>query len=441
MNKKSWVLLLLIGGLAFGYIKLFYKKLDLAAVPKSADSIIALDVKRITNTILWNIITTPSQWKISSNKSKKSDEVEWKDIIDIPDFVLLFHIKEQPITTWYTLLKIKNEDNFTKGLLQQHFVQQDSSLFLNTALGILLYKKEGKILVTNWATATKRDVAKVAEELFVQKEFIAKETLTKIVDANSHVAMHFTANKFFGKDGIVSANFDKGKIEIKGTLTPNNQLDFKENNFTYSANSLLTIGFTQPTASVYGLINDTVKTNISKAMNLNIDSLLLKSNRYYQLDITSILPRIDSAITYTYDDDFNKVEKVVVNNVEEPAFEFSIVGDSISTILNNWQMDKKIEQTNNGNLFLPIPFVKSYCTKKNDSVLTIISNNYIQSPANKNSNCLLFVHLLFAKAPISLLKYLPDYIQKAIVNLESLDLVAQKEKASIEVKCVILKKE
>ncbi len=441
MNKKRWVLLLLIGGLVFGYIKLFYKKLDLTAVPKSADSIIALDVKRITNTILWNIITTPSQWKISSNKSKKSDEVEWKDIIDIPDFVLLFHIKEQPITTWYTLLKIKNEENFTKGLLQQHFVQQDSSLFLNLALGILLYKKEGKILVTNWATATKRDVAKVVDELFVQKEFIAKETLTKILNANSHVAMHFNANKFFGKDGIVSANFDKGRIEIKGTLTPNNQLDFKENNFTYSANSLLTIGFTQPTASVYGLINDTLKTNISKAMNLNIDSLLLQSNRYYQLDITSILPRIDSAIAYTYDDDFNKVEKVVVNNVEEPAFHFSIVGDSISTIFNNWQLDKKIEQTNNGNLFLPIPFVKSYCAKINDSLLTISSNNYIQRTANKNTKCLLFVHLLVAKAPTSLLKYLPDYLQKAIVNLESLDFVAHKEKASIEVKCVIRRKE
>ena len=63
MNKKRWALLVLAAILIFGYYKLFYKTYSEKAVAQNADCVVAIDVKRITNTLMWHFITTPSQWK------------------------------------------------------------------------------------------------------------------------------------------------------------------------------------------------------------------------------------------------------------------------------------------------------------------------------------------------------------------------------------------
>lgn len=75
-----------------------------------------------------------------------------------------------------------------------------------------------------------------------------------------------------------------------------------------------------------------------------MDSVFKQSNKYYNLDLSAIVQRTDSAITYTYDDEFNKVEKVVVNNIQEPAFNFMITGDSVSTIYTHLQRNNKLEK-------------------------------------------------------------------------------------------------
>ena len=85
MSKKKWALVLLAGLLVFGYIKLFYKTYSETSIAKSADCIVVVDVKRIINTVIWNYITTPSQWKIGKLFSKKSDEISLKDMFVLPD--------------------------------------------------------------------------------------------------------------------------------------------------------------------------------------------------------------------------------------------------------------------------------------------------------------------------------------------------------------------
>src|SRR5437868_1319253 len=115
MSKKKWVLLVILAVLAFGYIKLFYKTYTVQAVAKSADCILVLDVKRITNTIIWQFITTPGQWKASSGSSKSKPGVNWKDMVELPDYVMPFHVKDQPVNTWYLVLTVKDENNFNTG--------------------------------------------------------------------------------------------------------------------------------------------------------------------------------------------------------------------------------------------------------------------------------------------------------------------------------------
>jgi hypothetical protein len=439
MNKKKWALVMLCGLLIFGYIKLFYKTYNENVVAKSADSIVAIDVKRITNTIIWQYVTTPNLWKISSSNNIETDIVSWKDMVEIPDYVLAFHASRQPANAWYGVLTIKDEAVFTKGIQQQHFEKIDSNVYVSKEVGIQFYKNGNSILVTT-ASEEINNLTKIATELFLQKSYISKIDLAKVINAKSHVALKLHKNNFLQEDAIITANFDANKITIEGNVIPKKEFSFTENKFDYNSTSLLSLGFTQPSTNVFALLNDDTKANISKAINVNIDTLMQQTNKWYSLDVAGIKPRADSAITYTYDDDFNKVEKVVVNNVEEPAFNFTICGDSVSKIYNNWIFSTKLEKTNAGYLFTPIPFVKSYCSVENGKALQVSANNYVAKVADKKMSCIFFMDVLLSKIPTSLLKYLPNNISKPIENFEKIEVVVRKNEQGAFLKTIINKK-
>jgi hypothetical protein len=429
MNKKKWGLLILCAILIFGYIKLFYKTYAKNVIAQDADYIVALDVKRITNTFIWGVITHPSRWKISTSSTvSKTDEVSFRDMVTIPDYIFGFHIKNQPNNIWYTILQIKDEKNFEKGLKQFGFETVKKDNYFCKQINIGLIKNGNEILITN-STAEEQKVylEKVANDMFVSKQFIASEIVQQVIAAKSHAAFYIPSNNFLEKNAIVSANFDDDKILINTTLSPNPMYAFAENNFAYNSSDLFALGFTQPPAKAYELLSDTDKNNISKAINVNVDSLLLPSNKYYYLNVKNILPRVDSAISYTYDDDFNQVEKVVVNNVQEPAFNFSIVGSQVNKIFSGWQQSKKLETAADKQLFTPMPFVKSYATINADSVLNITANNYATSSTDKKFDGIFFLNLIKSKIPTDLLKYLPDDVTNVLTNIDEVNLQAQKQ--------------
>jgi hypothetical protein len=426
---------------AWGYFKLFYKTYNTAAVAKTADCIIVLDVKRITNTIIWNWITTPSQWKnISFSSSKNKDAVDWKDMAAIPDYVFVFHAAHQPAGIWYAVLQVKDEHDFEKGLSQFSFEKLGNNSFISTKNGIQFFKAGEKLLVSNASLSDSNYLSQVAREIFTDKNYVSQQTLDKTIAAKSHLAISIAANNFLQEDAVITGNFDKSKIEINGNLSPKKQFIFAENNFSFYNNSLCTLDFTQSSAAVFGLLSNTDKDNISKALNFNIDSVFLQNNQYYSLHVAGIKPRIDSAISYAYDNDFNQVQKVVVNTVQEPAFNFSIYGDSTANIYNYFVSAGKTETTDAGQLFKPMPFVKSYCSIKTNKEFNIVSANYQPTSNVSTGNAVLYFYLLLTKIPGDLLRYLPDAVVKATGNIESIQIKTTKEKEQLNFNCIFQKK-
>lgn len=439
MSKKKWALLVLAGLLVFGYIKLFYKTYSETGVAKSADCIVVVDVKRIINTVIWNYITTPSQWKIGKLFSKKSDEVSLKDMFDLPDYIFAFHASNQPANIWYSLLTIKDKTDFEHGLRQFQFEKINEYEQRSKAYGIRFYITGNQVLVTTATDADTAYLAAVTKELSVQKSYTSKAILSKPIDAKSHLAVYLAPNSFLQKEAVISANFDKKKIEISGSIIPAKQYEFAENNFRYSSASLCATGFTQPSSAVFALLNETSRQKISTALNINVDFVFKQTIKNYSLDLAAIVQRADSAISYTYDDEFNKVEKVVVNNIQEPAFNFMITGDSISSIYNYLQSSNKLEKTATGNLFTPMPLVKSYCSIKNEKQLVITASNYVAAKEDKSVNAILFLNLALTNIPANLQKYLPDAVMQALSNLAAVKVSATKNKEQIQLSVIFEK--
>ena len=433
MTRKKWALLIFCILLLAGYFKFFYKTFTVKGVVKNADCIIAVDVKRITNTVIWNTITTPSQWKKISFSS--SGGINWKDMFRIPDYVFIFHASGQPSNAWYTVFEIKDNEDFNKGLEQYHFEkagqQGNMQRFASLASGIEMIRYENKVMLGNAAVSNKNYLQETATELFIKQQYTTRERLKKNTEAASHLSMQITQNDLLAGDPVVKVNFDKRKIVIDGRFDLNQSFGFTGNDFKYCDSSLCAIGFTQPPASLYKLVPDSTKMKISKLVNIDVDSLLLANNRYYDLDISGIYPRIDTAISYTYDADFNPVESKVVNNVMEPSFNFIIHGENVSQIYDRWNNSGKLEKAIDGDIFLPMPFVRSYCKKNNEKELQVVSNNYHHVNANASINCLFFMNIVPGKIPAALKTYLPAAIEKIIRNLELIQIKIQSKEKTI----------
>jgi hypothetical protein len=438
MNKKKWFLLIVAGLLIFGYIKLFYKTYSNNAVPQSADRIAVIDVKRVINTLIWNFITTPSQWKSSKKPKAAKTGINWRDVIDLPDYAFAFHCTGQPESAWYMLLNVKSEQAFLQIENELDLSRLNEHEYTGPA-GIYIYK-EGKAMLIGNAKMDTAMLHQTTAELFIKKSYISKKTLAKAVDAKSHLAIYIAPNSFLQKEAILTANFDKNAITITGDITPKAAFTFTETDFNYSSQSIFAAGFTQPSPGVMNSIGEKDKTNISKALGFDADSFFIASNKSYAMDFAGVRSRADSAVTYTYDDDFNKVEKVTVNNVEEPSYNFIIAGDSTSNILNYLQRNEKLEKTDKGNLFLPFPFVRSYCSMPDQNHLSVAPENYKPVNPDRQEKGVFYLQLIFSKISPAYIKYLSDDQQSAIANLESMTISVQKDKDKLLLKGEILKK-
>lgn len=439
MSKKKWGLLLLAALLLFGYVKLFYKTYSHKAVPLSADYVVAADVKRITNSLIWNYITTPALWKDFSLSSKKTKEISWDDMVKLPDYILAFHVHNQPASIWYALFDIKDKTDFEKGMRQFQFEKLNSHEYVNKTNSIYIFVQDEKLLVATASAERKNEVLATANELFAKKAYMPEANLKKAIHAKSHLAAYLRPGGVLQKETVVTANFNKDKIEINGNFEPGAQYDFADYNFKYASGSLCATAFTQPPVKFWNLVDSASKEKISTALNFNIDSLMQQGNNRYSININEIKTRVDSAVTYTYDDEFNKVEKTTVNYIQEPSFDFIITGNRAQAFDAYLLHAGKLETTSAGKLFLPMPFVKAYCINSNHR-LNITSANYSEMATDKTTKAIFFLNMVISKIPQNLLNYLPEQLKKFIITLDTMNISFTKKEKLVLLNIVVQKR-
>ena len=436
MKKRNIFLLLLLALAIFGYIKLFYSSININAVPSNADMVATIDVKKVVRTALWNIIKQPSKLSWSSSTKDTTGKVDLKDVFEMPDYAQAFHIGGEPMQAWYFMLQVKDGELLTKALVQYNFKKTTANQYSNDSLKLGVLINDKNIIISSYGLDSNTNLNKISDLLFVKKSFLADEKFTKIKNADSHASLFIAANKFLKEDAIVITNLSNDAINIDVTFTPQDAYKFVENTFSTNSNAMIGLGFVQPPANVYALVSDADKANIGKAIGVNLDTLLIPSNKYYNLNMLGIKPRIDSAITYEYDDDFNKVEKVVVNNVDEPDFGFNVIGDSIKYIYNNWVANKTLAITGSDALFRPMPFAKSYCTVT-DKQLLIAPKTYVATTSTQQLNAVFYLNILVEKLSANYLKYFPEDVKNTIVRISKANIICNQKDKQLVLKAQI----
>ncbi len=443
MSKKKILLALCCLLCAAVWYKLFYKSYHQNSVVQNADCIIAVDVKKITNTALWDLLKHPSRWSFSPATTKKKEQISWKDVVVIPDYIFIFHVKNQPASIWYTLFEIKDTNMLKKGLSSYEFIEvnskANSKTFYSKKYAASVVSFNNQILLTNAPAAAMIETKAVAKSMFEEKKFVSRQLLKSNIDAGSHVSITLLKNNFLAEDAVAKINFDENGMTIKGNFTAEQAFSFAESKFNYTNGSLLSLSFVQPPPALYNLINDSAKAKLSVALSLNIDSLLLPGNKIYQLEVAGFKTRADSAVSYEYDDNFVQTKKLVINNIDEPAFNFSIEGKDPEKIFNYFLDNNKLEKTGTAYIFTAMPFVKSFC-KINEHNLQITSANFLPSSGEKQVSAILFFHFFIEKIPPALLRFLPVDIVDKSKNLSEVNFIIQNKNRVNYVSGSILKR-
>ena len=97
----------------------------------------------------------------------------------------------------------------------------------------------------------------------------------------------------------------------------------------------------------------------------------------------------------------------------------------------------KLESAPEGDLFTPVPFVKSYCRITSSGSLLVTSNNYLPAAENNSVEAVAFFHLLLTKIPASLMKYMPAAFVKAVGNIEKVQasLTGKNKELLLQINC------
>ncbi len=427
MSRKKWALFILLLLLGFGYYKLFYKTWKENRVPASADMVLALDVKRVTNTLIWQFLTTPSKWETGDLFSKRIKDTSWRDMFTLPDYVFVFHMANQPLHNWYTVLNMKSREGFESGIRKYGFEKRSEVSFLHKEAGVYLYVNGNEVLLALASAADSASVQQVARELFNEKKFLARAEIQKAINTKSHLALYLAPGSTFREAALLTANFDKASIRLDGRLAPAQPYSVAEEDFLYNSRSLSSIGMVQPPADLYTALGIPTKEKISKALGVDADSFFIASNRSYSVDLQAIRERQDTAITYSYDDDFNPVENKVLNTVREPAFSFFANGAHTDSVFGYLQRNQKLENSAGGMVFLPMPLVKSFCDVNKTGRLSITAFNYRADGTDASVKALFFFRLAVASLPNDLLRYLPYAVTKLSRDVDEIRVAVNKE--------------
>lgn len=416
MGRTKWTLLVLTVLVAVYYFVFFFKTYSEENVMADADHIVVLDVKRVARTLLWNYITTPGQWKLGS-LLKSSEEVEWKDMIRIPDYVFVFHVKNQPANAWYSVFETGDPDAFQKGLQRYEFRKSsDGPGYYSIKHQLQFIQSGSKVLVSSFSVSNEL-LRETAFRLFEQKQYAGREQLQQAISVSGHMGWYYWGNEWITK-GQGALHFDKNHIRWQSSLTLQEPVAISNYPFQYADSALISIGFVQPPTALFQKLGDKSRAEVSKAIGFNMDSVLLPQNQLYQVEIPGTQLRVDSAISYTYDEQFNQVANAVVTRVDEPELNLNIRGSGVGAITNYLLRNNILDATEQGWWFTALPFAKTFYDQVNDSTAQIKSLSYTAPAYNTTINALLFAEFNIARMPAAVLGYLPADMVKAMSNLQ-----------------------
>ncbi len=326
------------------------------SIPSNAKAVVKVDVRLLEQHLVQSYVMrllSPSSDKEDepAGPQKAKDKAPNKDSISQPritEFIkwpktfLLFRIGEK--WNWKSsALSVKDTANLIAYLNHNEFRDTGDGIYSKENKHVLLRDKQFSVVVGDLGVIGKPE----EDTSYLSSGNPLFDSINRSDSEVSYVDE-------LGNN--LDLSFDKGRVQVTG----NYNLDFLESSLASPAGE--NVGHVSMQLNLEKLIKDLDKGYIDKFSNftkLKVDSLAHFMNGEIQANFHDLMVKVDTIVTYDYDDDFNKVEIKKVEKNLQPSYSMSI---GLSPEGEQYMRRQKAIVSQDGQDILAImPLVKTYC--------------------------------------------------------------------------------
>lgn len=351
-----------------GYFFWSLKDKDLKLVPKDADAVVLIDVKKLKEQYFFSALKHPFVWFGGSTIISKNNG------LIIPDYIQIFHLKNTNFSQWYSIFEIKDKDNFLEFLKGKGFKITENNIYKKDRLSI---KIEASKCVVGFSNSS-----------FGEKSKLILNSKTKGLYADQLINNSVASVSYFAKSKIhkFAVYLNDDNIEIKTKTVQDifsSQISELEKQTQFLKMKL--------DSKNVKIISELFNKKLTDSININSVSA-----------ISELESVNDKIVSYAYDDNFNEVEKVSYQKLVQPNYTINVQSPETEKLWSYFQDQKWI---NTENQFTAIPFQPNVI-KKNSFEISIQSTrkniNFGESPSGSFillKNNLLLVDFLKVLSP------------------------------------------
>ncbi|GEM_PF-5110069 len=357
-------------------------------VPKSATKVVNVHLRQIENNLLFDFLAHPIIYLKSKLRkdSLKRKKFPFANGVEIPENILFFSNATSLDNHWFSsVFNVKDQENLTSYFLQEKFVKSNVE-------GMEFYSKgnwviaihENKLLLVIKRNHT-AEISKIVASVFNEKAFLhqTSELLKPIILNESDVS-------FSSKEhGFLEANFKEGIFEISGNLDSDFFIADAYPIIKGNPISYLTAKVNKDNLFFQNFVLNTAD-KFKELTHLSLDSIVNKWDGKFYLKIDAIENKTDSIITYDYDDDFNKVEKMAIEKKNIPNLRIKLGQESPSNLWRYFWSKNAIQLHKGDTVFTTIPIYQFMATDAKENLELSVNNSVDQIHSKEISSKLNF---------------------------------------------------
>lgn len=349
----------------FGYKELNRTSSLLGKVHVDADSAIKIGIHDIKETLVLDALTAPLFY-YEQAKFSESDEEETADKgINLSPYNLILFTVPDVENTFFGTLEIKDSEAF-EAYIAQELVKKSATVEEAPNLDYRFAKIEKSKIILAWNTEQlvfalaldpkPESLHTIFKDVLNDGKTISDgehSLITTLADYDNHVV-------FANSSDNITLDFEDGKALIAGNILTGTPQRFPSE---ISIDSIADTSFMmyldadfENALNKEKIVKTLESVSFFQKNGLNVTECADRTNGFLSLAIAGTTKQLDTVITYAYDDNFEKVEELSLQERQVPKARITLGGEDQS--LKEYLIAQRAIDSNG--IFKPFPLYKLY---------------------------------------------------------------------------------
>jgi hypothetical protein len=315
--KITAAIIILLLVFYFGFFKYRQFQANKVLIPATTETLLKINVDELYKTLAVSYLKHPNQYDGADKKGINEKVNDLNTGLKIPANIYIYALKGKIQNTFFSRLEIVDSLAFDRFVLKKLSLIKKGTNFFQSA-DSTLYLLLNKTTVALAFTPKKEPVKKVLEEILAQKNMV------KISDSQFEQMAGFSDHlSFQNAENLSKINFNDGKITLKSDLM----------NKWFEPATQPKHRILNPESTVSMWLNGKIKSDLTKKNYTMSPSLLSKDSffRFYKdyvdFEWTKTITQVDTIVGYEYNDDFEQIEKKILQDRKIPSITLNLNAD------------------------------------------------------------------------------------------------------------------